>query len=105
MVNSATGPEVQEQQGSSQPMTEQADGRTTTPSLVQPFGSVSHARPEMPHGRRALAMATELLRYRPAPDGHDDWLQRITELTAATDDSAVLSFSRRPQPSLANDEE
>ncbi|KAE8799573.1 hypothetical protein D1007_24950 [Hordeum vulgare] len=74
VVNAATGPDAQEQQGSSQPAIEHHDGRTTTPSLVQASGVTSHARPEMPHGWRALAMATELLRYRPAPDRHNDWL-------------------------------
>ncbi|KAE8771542.1 hypothetical protein D1007_56562 [Hordeum vulgare] len=93
MVNATTGPEVQEQQGSSQPVTEQVDGRTTTTSLAKPSGSASRARPEMPIGRRALAMATELLRYRPAPDRHDDWLQRIEELIAAAGDSAALYCS------------
>ncbi|KAE8794417.1 hypothetical protein D1007_30863 [Hordeum vulgare] len=59
----------------------------------------------MPHGRRALAVATELLGYRPAPDHHDDWLQRIEELIAAAGDSVVLSYSLLPRPSLANNEE
>ncbi|KAE8819215.1 hypothetical protein D1007_02969 [Hordeum vulgare] len=72
VVNAATGPNAQEQQGSSQPATEHPDGRTTTPSLVRASGSASRARPEMPHGRHALALATELLRYRPAPDRHND---------------------------------
>ncbi|KAI5021455.1 hypothetical protein ZWY2020_058185 [Hordeum vulgare] len=99
VVNAATGPDVQEQQGSSQPATEHPDGRTATPSLVQTSGSASHARPEMPHGRRALAMATELLRYRPAPDRHNNWLQRIEELVATAGDSAALSYSFRLQPS------
>ncbi|KAE8813973.1 hypothetical protein D1007_08895 [Hordeum vulgare] len=74
MANAATGPDVQEQQGSSQSATEQPDGRTATPSLVRDSGSASCARPEMLHGRHALAMATELLRYRPAPDRHNEWL-------------------------------
>ncbi|KAI4992054.1 hypothetical protein ZWY2020_041917 [Hordeum vulgare] len=69
MVNAATGPDAQEQ-GSSQPATEQPDSRTTTPSLVRASGSALRARSEMPHGRRALAMASELLCYRPAPDLH-----------------------------------
>ncbi|KAE8792859.1 hypothetical protein D1007_32549 [Hordeum vulgare] len=90
VVNATTGPEVQEQQGSSQPVTEQAEGRTATPSLGRPSGSASRARPEMPHGWRTLAMATELLRYRPAPDRHDDLLQRIEELIAAAGDSTTL---------------
>ncbi|KAE8808982.1 hypothetical protein D1007_14404 [Hordeum vulgare] len=72
VVNAATGPEAQEQQSSSEPATEMIDGRTATPSLARPSGSASRARPEMPHGCRALAMATELLRYWPAPDRHDD---------------------------------
>ncbi|KAE8784148.1 hypothetical protein D1007_42320 [Hordeum vulgare] len=105
VVNAATGPEVQEQQGSSQPVTELVDGRTATPSLVRPSGSVSRARPEMPHGRCALAMATELLCYPPAPDRHDDWLHRIEEFITAAGDSTTLSCSLRPQPSLANNEE
>ncbi|KAE8772841.1 hypothetical protein D1007_55102 [Hordeum vulgare] len=74
VVNAATGLEVQEQQGSSQPVTKPVDGCTATPSLAKPSGSTSRARLEMPYGRRLLAMATELLRYRPAPDRHDDWL-------------------------------
>ncbi|KAE8787133.1 hypothetical protein D1007_38909 [Hordeum vulgare] len=100
VANAATNPE-----GSFQPVIEQADGRTATPSLARPSGSASHARPEMPHGRCALAMATELLRYRPAPDCHDDWLQRIEELNAVAGDSAALSSSLRPRMYLANDEE
>ncbi|KAI4997523.1 hypothetical protein ZWY2020_052865 [Hordeum vulgare] len=74
VVNDVTGPEVQEEQGSSQPVIEQADGRTATPSLIRASGSASRAWPRMLHGRRALAMATELLRYRPVPDRHNDWL-------------------------------
>ncbi|KAE8818662.1 hypothetical protein D1007_03475 [Hordeum vulgare] len=68
MANAATGPDAQEQQGSSQRATEQADDCTATPSLVQASGSASRARPEMPHGQRVLVMASELLCYRPAPD-------------------------------------
>ncbi|KAE8793355.1 hypothetical protein D1007_32010 [Hordeum vulgare] len=105
VVNAATSPEVHEQQGSSQPMTERADGRTDTPSLVRASRLASHARPEAPHGRRALAMATELLHYRPASDRYNVWLQRIEELVATAGDSAALSCSFRPQPSLVNDEE
>ncbi|KAE8805707.1 hypothetical protein D1007_18210 [Hordeum vulgare] len=105
VVNATTGPEVQEQQGSSEPVTEPVDGRTAIMSLVRPLGSASRARPEVPHGWRTLAMDTELLRYRPAPDRHEDWLQRIEELIAAIGDSAALSSSLRPQPSLANNEE
>ncbi|KAE8817836.1 hypothetical protein D1007_04455 [Hordeum vulgare] len=93
VVNAATGPEFQEQQGSSQPVTEPVNGRTATPSLATPSGSTSRAWPEMPHGRHALSMATELLRYRPSPERHDDWVQRIEELIAAAGDSAVLSSS------------
>ncbi|KAE8792872.1 hypothetical protein D1007_32565 [Hordeum vulgare] len=102
MVNAAAGPEVQEQQGSSQPMTEPVDGRTSTPSLARPSGSASRARSDMPHLWRAIAMATELLRYRHAPDRHDDWLHRIEELITAVGDSAALSCTLQPQPSLAN---
>ncbi|KAE8774519.1 hypothetical protein D1007_53076 [Hordeum vulgare] len=91
IVNATTGPEAQEQQDSSQPNTEQADGRTTTTSLIRASGSASRARPEMPHGRRALAMATELLRHRPALDCHNDWLQCIEDLIAAAIDSVALS--------------
>ncbi|KAE8787650.1 hypothetical protein D1007_38474 [Hordeum vulgare] len=47
MANAATGPDAQEQQGSSQPVTKQADGRTATPSLVRASGSASRARSEM----------------------------------------------------------
>ncbi|KAE8790577.1 hypothetical protein D1007_35090 [Hordeum vulgare] len=105
MVKAATSPESQEKQGSFQPRTEHVDGRTATPSLARPSGSASHARPEMPLGRRMLAMATELLSYWPAPDRHDDWLHRIEELIAAAGDSAALSCSLRPQPSMTNNEE
>ncbi|KAE8793384.1 hypothetical protein D1007_31968 [Hordeum vulgare] len=105
MVNAATGPDAQEQQGSSQPATKKPDGRTATLSLVRASRSASRARPEMPHGQRAFAMASELLRYWPAPDRHNDWLQRIEELVTAAGDPVVLSCSYRPQPSLANDEE
>ncbi|KAE8814691.1 hypothetical protein D1007_08224 [Hordeum vulgare] len=72
MVNAATGPDALEQQGSSQSATEQADGHTATPSLVRAFRSASRTWPEMLHGRCALAMATELLHYRPALDRHND---------------------------------
>ncbi|KAE8791593.1 hypothetical protein D1007_34051 [Hordeum vulgare] len=54
MVNAPTGPEVQEQQGSSQPVIEQVDGRTATPSLARPSGSASRARPDVPHGHARL---------------------------------------------------
>ncbi|KAE8805606.1 hypothetical protein D1007_18273 [Hordeum vulgare] len=53
MVNTATGPDAQEQQGSSQSATEQPNGRNATLSLVRASGSASRARPEMPHGRHA----------------------------------------------------
>ncbi|KAE8806403.1 hypothetical protein D1007_17458 [Hordeum vulgare] len=105
VVNVATGPKDQEQQGSSQSVTKQDDDLTITPSLVRASGSASRARSEASHGRRALAMATELLRYQPAPDCHNEWLQRIEELVAAAGDSSALSSSLRPQPSLTNDEE
>ncbi|KAE8811514.1 hypothetical protein D1007_11904 [Hordeum vulgare] len=98
-------PELLRQQGSSQPATKQADDRTATPSLVRASESASGARPEMPHGWRALAMVTELLRYRPAPDHHNVWLQRIAELVTTVGDFAVFSCSLRPQPSKVNDEE
>ncbi|KAE8769650.1 hypothetical protein D1007_58729 [Hordeum vulgare] len=91
MVNAASGPEVQEQQGSSQPATEHPDGRAATPSLARASMSASHARPEVPHGQRVLTMATELLRYRPAPDRLNKWLHRIEELVAAVGDSVALS--------------
>ncbi|KAE8777805.1 hypothetical protein D1007_49391 [Hordeum vulgare] len=105
MVNAATGPEVLEQQGSSHLVTEPVDDRTATPSLTRPSESASCALPEVPHGRGALVMATQLLRYRPAPDRHDEWLQRIEELIAAAGDLAALSCSLQPKPSLANNEE
>ncbi|KAE8811291.1 hypothetical protein D1007_11651 [Hordeum vulgare] len=105
VVNTATGPNAQEQQGSSQPAIEHPDGHTATASLVPASGSPSRARPEMPHGQPALALAAELLRYRPAPDCHNVWLQHIEELVATAGDPAALSCSFRPQPSLANDEE
>ncbi|KAE8792883.1 hypothetical protein D1007_32518 [Hordeum vulgare] len=66
VVNAAMCPDAQEQQGSSQQATEHLDGHTVTPSLVWASGSASHTWPKMPHSRRALSMATELLRYRPA---------------------------------------
>ncbi|KAE8772638.1 hypothetical protein D1007_55334 [Hordeum vulgare] len=72
VVNAAMGPNAQEQHCSSPPATEHPDGRTATSSLVRVSGSASRARREMPHGRRALAMATELLRYRPARDRNID---------------------------------
>ncbi|KAE8781474.1 hypothetical protein D1007_45255 [Hordeum vulgare] len=96
MVYAAMGPDSQEQQGSSQPATEQPDGRTATPSLVRASGSALRARSEMPHGRRVLAMDTELIRYRPTPDRHNRLLQRIEELVAAAGDSAAFSYSFRP---------
>ncbi|KAE8780203.1 hypothetical protein D1007_46693 [Hordeum vulgare] len=99
--NASTSPEVQEEQGSSEPV----DDQTATPSLARPSGSASHAGKEMPHGRRALSMATELLRYWLALDRHEDWLHRIEELIAAAGDSAALSCSLRPQSYLANKEE
>ncbi|KAE8766885.1 hypothetical protein D1007_61826 [Hordeum vulgare] len=94
VVNAATGPEVRDLQGSSQPV----DGRTATPSLARPSGWTLRARLEVPHGRRALAMATELLHYRPTPDRHDDWLHRIEELIAAAGGSAALSCSFDTNP-------
>ncbi|KAE8773697.1 hypothetical protein D1007_54038 [Hordeum vulgare] len=72
VVNAATSSRAQEQQGSSEPMTEPVNGYTATLSLARPSRSASRARPEMPDGRRALAMASELLHYRPAPDRHDE---------------------------------
>ncbi|KAE8812640.1 hypothetical protein D1007_10341 [Hordeum vulgare] len=96
VVNAATGPEVQEKYGSSQPVTEPVDDRTATPSLTRPLGSAWCARPEMPHGRRALPMDTDLLRYRPVADCHDDSLHCIEELIAAASDSMVLSCLLRP---------
>ncbi|KAE8779817.1 hypothetical protein D1007_47134 [Hordeum vulgare] len=72
VVNAAMGNDAHEQQGSSVPATEHPDGRKATPSLVRTSGSISNALPEMPHGQHALAMDTELLRYRPAPDRHND---------------------------------
>ncbi|KAE8770996.1 hypothetical protein D1007_57178 [Hordeum vulgare] len=105
VVNATTGPDGQELQGTSQPATEHLDGRAASPSLVRASGSASHARTEIPHYRRALSMATELLRYRAAPDRHNDWLQCIEELVAAAGDSAALSFSLRPQPSQSNNKE
>ncbi|KAE8809036.1 hypothetical protein D1007_14474 [Hordeum vulgare] len=90
VVNATTGPDAQEQQGSSQSATEHPHSHTTTPSLGRSSGSASHARPEVPHSRCTLSMATEVLRYRASPD---DWLQRIEELIAATGDSATLSSS------------
>ncbi|KAE8779021.1 hypothetical protein D1007_47999 [Hordeum vulgare] len=105
VVNAATGPEVQGQQGSSQPVTKSVDCRTATLSLTRTSGSASHARPEMPHDRCKLAISTCLLRYRPSLDRRDDWLHHIEELIAATGGSAVLSCSLRPKPSMANNEE
>ncbi|KAE8775475.1 hypothetical protein D1007_52032 [Hordeum vulgare] len=99
VMNAATGPEVQEQQGSSQPV---AARPLRHSSALQGRHRTLDRRL---HGRRALAMATELLRYSPACDCHNDWLQRIEELVAAVGDSAALSCSLRPQPSLPNDEE
>ncbi|KAE8794701.1 hypothetical protein D1007_30537 [Hordeum vulgare] len=98
VVNAATGPNAQERQGSSQPATEHPDSRP-------PLRRSSRLRLDMPHGRRMLAMVTELLRYRPSPDRHNDWLQRIEELVAAAGDSVALSFLFVPQPSHANGEE
>ncbi|KAE8794603.1 hypothetical protein D1007_30642 [Hordeum vulgare] len=105
VVNVATGPDAQERQGSSQSATEHRDGRTATLSLVRASKVISHARPEMPHGWRALAMAIELIRYRPTIDRHHDWLQRIEELVAVAGDSTALSCSFRSQSSQANDKE
>ncbi|KAE8770749.1 hypothetical protein D1007_57476 [Hordeum vulgare] len=79
VVNAATGPKIQEREGSSHLATEHPDGRTATPSLARPSGTASHAWPEVPHRWRALAMATE--------------------------DSTMLSCVIRPQPSQANDKE
>ncbi|KAE8820447.1 hypothetical protein D1007_01593 [Hordeum vulgare] len=98
MVSATTGPGAQEQQGSSYLDAEQPDGCTATPFLVQASGSSSRAQLEMPNGWRALAMAAELLSYRPASDRHNEWLQRTEELVVAVGDPAVLSCSFRPQP-------
>ncbi|KAE8782089.1 hypothetical protein D1007_44608 [Hordeum vulgare] len=105
VVNAGTGLEVQEKHGSSQPATEPVYGRTATLSLARPSRSASRARPKMPHDRCTLAMATELLHYRPARDRHDDWLHRIEELITVVGYSSALSCSLRPQPSLANNDE
>ncbi|KAE8782601.1 hypothetical protein D1007_43993 [Hordeum vulgare] len=105
MVNAATCPDAQEHQGSSRPTIEQPDGRTATSSLVEASWSASRTRPEMLHGRRALVMAVELLRYWLAPDRHNDWPEGIEELVTATSDPTALSCSFRPQPCMANDEE
>ncbi|KAE8807228.1 hypothetical protein D1007_16544 [Hordeum vulgare] len=73
VMNTATGPDAQEQQGSSQSVTQHRDGRdghNATPSLIR--GSWSALQPKMPHSQRALAMATEQLRYQTAPDRHHD---------------------------------
>ncbi|KAE8783127.1 hypothetical protein D1007_43457 [Hordeum vulgare] len=91
MANVAMVPDAQEEQGSSQPATEQTDGRNATPSLVRASGSATRARPEMPHGRHALALATELLPYRPAPKRHNNRLQRIEEVVFAAGDPATFS--------------
>ncbi|KAE8815686.1 hypothetical protein D1007_06874 [Hordeum vulgare] len=93
VVNAATDPDAQEQQGSSKSTTEQANGSTATPLLLWASGSASRARPERPHGQHTLSMAAELLRYRPAPGRHNGWLQRIEELVAAAGDSAAFSCS------------
>ncbi|KAE8802894.1 hypothetical protein D1007_21328 [Hordeum vulgare] len=95
-VNADMGPDAQEEQGSSHPATEHPNGCTATLSLIRASGAASHTRPEMPHGRHALSMTTELLHYRPSPHCHDKWLQHIEELVAAAGESAVLSFSFRP---------
>ncbi|KAE8809435.1 hypothetical protein D1007_13954 [Hordeum vulgare] len=92
MSNAATGPDGQEHQGSSQPAIEQADSRTATLSLIRASVSASRAHSEMRHVRRMLAMATELLRYRPSPDHHNDWLQRIEELVATAGASTLMPF-------------
>ncbi|KAE8767833.1 hypothetical protein D1007_60763 [Hordeum vulgare] len=91
VVNAATGPGAQEQQGSSQPPTEQVDSRTATPSLARPLGSASRARPEMPDGRRALAMATELLRYRSHPTA-------MTNSSIASRSSSLPPMTQRCSP-------
>ncbi|KAE8794600.1 hypothetical protein D1007_30639 [Hordeum vulgare] len=74
VVNAVTGPDAREKHGSSQTVTKHPDGRTATPSLARASKAASQARPEIPHNRHTLAMATELLRYQPTPDHHDDWL-------------------------------
>ncbi|KAE8775652.1 hypothetical protein D1007_51822 [Hordeum vulgare] len=51
MVNAATGPDVQEYQGSSQPATEHPDGRTATPSLVWASESATDRRCRMASAR------------------------------------------------------
>ncbi|KAE8803521.1 hypothetical protein D1007_20596 [Hordeum vulgare] len=104
VVNAPMGLDVQAQQGSSHPATEQPDSRTATPSVVRASRSASSARTEISHGWRVLAMATELLRYRPAPDRHN-WLQCIEELVAAADDLTAFTCLFRPQPYMANIEE
>ncbi|KAE8815115.1 hypothetical protein D1007_07436 [Hordeum vulgare] len=88
------GPRRSRTKGSSQSATEHPDDRTATPSLVSASGSASRTRSEMPHSRRVLAMATELLRYRPAPDFHNEWLQSIEELVAAAGISAAATYQR-----------
>ncbi|KAE8772545.1 hypothetical protein D1007_55462 [Hordeum vulgare] len=89
MVNAATGPDAQEQQGSSQPVTEHPDDRTATPPLVRASGSASNARSEVSQGRRMLAMATELLFYRPP------WTATTTRSSASRSSSPLPATPQR----------
>ncbi|KAE8783240.1 hypothetical protein D1007_43334 [Hordeum vulgare] len=88
--NAATGPDVQNSKAPPSRLPSTPTAAPPLPSLVWASGSASRTRPEMLHGRRALAMATELLHYRSVPNRHNNWLQHIEELVAAAGDSAAL---------------
>ena len=48
-------------------------------------------------------MTRELLRYRPANEGYNAWLGRITDLVNATSEALAPSYSLRPPLSRAGD--
>jgi hypothetical protein len=85
------------------PPSVQQDGRTATPSPTPAMASSSLARHRPANAQAALLMARELLRYRPANEGYDAWLGRITELVNAAGEAPAPSHSLRPPPSRAGD--
>lgn len=96
-----TDPTAHEQHDSSLPPSMRRDGRNATPSPTPATVSFSHDRRGPANAQAVLLMARELLRYRPANDLYDVWLDRIAQLVNAVGDAPVLSRSPHPLPSQA----
>ena len=102
-ADAATGPVIHEQQDSSLPLPSRRDGHTATPSPIPAAASSSHARRGPANSQAALLMARELLRYRPADDLYEEWLDRIAELVSAAGEAPASSRSLPPPPPRAGD--